>query len=79
VAGGGCVVRIAPDGRLDRVIDLPCTWPTSCAFGGVKLDTLFITSARFTMENDHLEANPQEGGLFAVVPGVRGLPTNRFG
>jgi sugar lactone lactonase YvrE len=79
VAGGSCVARIAPDGSLDRVVDLPCSWPTSCAFGGKDLDTLFVTSARFTMSAAHLAANPHEGALFAVKPGVRGVPANRFG
>ena len=79
VAGGSCVVRIAPDGTLDRIVELPCSWPTSCAFGGENLDTLFVTSARFTMSADHLRANPHEGGLFSVRPGIRGVRTNRFG
>jgi sugar lactone lactonase YvrE len=79
VAGGSCVARIAPDGTLNRVIELPCSWPTSCAFGGEALDTLFVTSARFTMSAQHLAANPQEGGLFALRLGVRGVPSNRFG
>ena len=79
VVGGSCVLRIAPDGRPDRVAELPCGWPTSCAFGGAGLDTLFVTSARFTMSAGHLAANPSEGGLFALKPGVRGVPGNRFG
>ena len=79
VAGGSCVVRIAPDGTLDRIVELPCSWPTSCAFGGENLDTLFVTSARFTMSADHLRANPHEGGLFSVRPAIRGVRTNRFG
>lgn len=79
VAGGGCLVRISPGGVLDKVVDLPCSWPTSCAFGGENFDTLFVTSARFTMSRGHLQANPQEGGLFAVRTGARGTPTNRFG
>lgn len=79
VVGGSCLVRIAPDGRLDRILELPCSWPTSCTFGGADLDTLFVTSARFTMTADHLEKNPHEGGLFALRPGVRGAQTNRFG
>ena len=79
VVGGSCLVRFSPDGRIDRVVDLPCSWPTSCAFGGEGLDTLYVTSTRFTMTEDHLAANPQEGGLFAVDAGVSGNPCNRFG
>ena len=79
VVGGSCLVRIAPDGSLDHVVELPCSWPTSCAFGGKDLDTLFVTSARFTMSEQHLADNPVEGGLFVLRPGVRGLPANRFG
>lgn len=78
VAGGGCVTRTLADGRIDRVIELPCSWPTSCAFGGEDLRTLFVTSARFTMSPEHLTANPLEGGLFAVRPGVTGTIERRF-
>jgi sugar lactone lactonase YvrE len=79
VVGGSCLVRISPGGRLDRIVELPCSWPTSCAFGGADLNTLFVTSARFTMSAEHLAANPFEGGLFSLKPGVRGVPANRFG
>lgn len=79
VGGGGCVIRIAPDGSIDRVVDLPCSWPTSCAFGGEKLDTLYVTSARFTMDQAHLEKHPQEGGLFAIKVDVTGVQSNLFG
>lgn len=78
VVGGACVARISPGGVVDRVVDLPCSWPTSCTFGGPDLGTLFVTSARFTMTADHLAANPQEGGIFAVNPGVRGVPEHRM-
>lgn len=79
VVGGSCLARIAPDGRVDRVVELSCSWPTSCTFGGPDLDRLYVTSARFTMDNDHLAANPQEGGVFSVDVGVCGLPPHRFG
>ena len=79
VAGGACLARTAPDGRIDRVAELPCSWPTSCAFGGEGLRTLFVTSARFTLSPEHLAAHPEEGGLFALDVGVAGLPAHRFG
>lgn len=79
VAGGACLTRTLPDGSIDRIVELPCSWPTSCCFGGRELSTLYVTSARFTMTAEHLLARPQEGGLFALEPGVKGLPVARFG
>ena len=79
MAGGACLARYAPDGTLDRIVELPCSWPTSCTFGGPDLATLFVTSARFTMSPEHLAANPQEGGVFALDVGVAGKAAHRFG
>lgn len=79
VAGGGCVIRIAPDGSISDRIDLPCSSPTSCAFGGPDMATLFVTSARFGMDDAHLNAHSHEGAVMAVEPGVSGLPANLFG
>lgn len=78
VVGGSALARFAPDGSLDRIVDLPCSWPTSCTFGGPDLATLYVTSARFTMAPDHLAANPQEGGVFALDVGAAGRPEPRF-
>ena len=44
--GGGRVVRYAPDGRVIRVLPLPASQVTCCAFGGAGLDRLFVTTAR---------------------------------
>ncbi len=79
VVDGRCVLRMSPDGDIIQVYELPCSWPTSCAFGGKDIDTLFVTSARFTMGPEHLERNPHEGGLYAIKPAVKGLPCHRFG
>lgn len=79
VVGGACLTRMTPDGEVLAVAELPCSWPTSCAFGGPDLDTLFVTSARFTMDAAHLATHPQEGGLFALRPGVCGQRAHRFG
>lgn len=79
VVGGGCLVRIDINGIIDRVVELPCSWPTSCTFGGPDLTDIYVTSARFTMSDEHLAANPQEGGLYVVHTDVKGTTSNRFG
>lgn len=76
--GAGRVVRYAPDGRPDRVIEVPVSQPSSCAFGGPGLDTLFITTARQDLTDAQLSDQPLAGGLFACKPGVRGLPLPPF-
>jgi sugar lactone lactonase YvrE len=76
VAGGACVVRFAPDGRVDREVSVGCSSPTSCTFGGDDLATLFVTSSRFGMEAG--QTTSLEGGLFALDVGVRGRQANRF-
>ena len=71
--GGGCVVRIAPDGAIDRIVDMPARNITSCTFGGPGLRTLFVTSASLSAPAHRLA-----GGLFAFQTGIPGLPEYRF-
>jgi len=73
------VVRYAPDGRVDRVVQIPTSNPTCCCFGGDQLDTLYVTTASFRMSPERRAAEPLAGGLFAVEVGVRGLPEPMFG
>lgn len=69
----GCrVVRVAPDGKIDRIIEVPVWKPTCCTFGGPDLDTLFITTSRLMSDAETLAKEPTSGGLFAVKPGVVG-------
>jgi L-arabinonolactonase len=75
---GRRVVRIAPDGSIDRVIEVPTWKPTCCAFGGPKLDTLFITTSRLMSSREEIAADPLAGGLFAVKPGIRGVEDTPF-
>jgi sugar lactone lactonase YvrE len=72
---GGAAVHRYVDGRLDRVIRLPVSQPTSCAFGGDGLDELFVTSAWEGLSATERRAQPLAGAVFRVRPGVRGLPT----
>lgn len=76
--GASRLVRYAPDGRVDRVVGMPVEQPSCCMFGGANLSTLFVTSAW-----EHLaetaEARPHSAGdLFALQPGVKGLPLPVF-
>lgn len=71
---GGCVVRVAPDGSVDRVIDMPVKNITTCCFGGPDLSTLFITTASAGRE----ETDRLAGSLFAIETETKGLPENRF-
>src|SRR5215468_37265 len=71
---GWRVTRYAPDGRIDRVIEVPVPRPTAPAFGGEDLGTLYITSANGGLSEGQIKEAPLSGSLFACDPGVRGLP-----
>jgi len=77
--GAGQVVRFAPSGRVDRVLEVPALQPTCPAFGGPGLDVLYVTSATVGLSEEQLAALPGSGGVFARAVGVRGLPEQRFG
>jgi sugar lactone lactonase YvrE len=69
---GSCLLRLSPEGKVDRVIELPVSRPTSCVFGGPELKTLYITSA--ASPNKH----PLDGALLAIEVDVVGKPCTRF-
>jgi sugar lactone lactonase YvrE len=67
---GCCVIRISPTGFVDRILPLPVSRPTTCAFGGPRLETLYITSARCSSR--------LSGSIFAIEPEVCGMPDGKF-
>lgn len=75
---GGCVVRYAPDGRVDRTVPMPVSRPTNCAFGGAARERLFVTSARIGLDAATLAQQPQAGALFALDVGTVGAPVGSF-
>ncbi|WP_245973744.1 SMP-30/gluconolactonase/LRE family protein [Bosea caraganae] len=75
---GWCITRYDPDGKVDRVINLPVPRPTSCAFGGPDFSTLYVTSARIRLSAHQLAEAPLSGSVFAVQTGARGLPETPF-
>lgn len=74
----GKMGRFTPEGKLDRVIDMPVRYVTCPCFGGPNLDILYVTSISNSgnaLKDDH----PDAGALFAVHgTGARGLPEVRF-
>jgi sugar lactone lactonase YvrE len=72
--GGGCIVRIAPDGSVDRIVEMPVSNVTTCDFGGADRKTLFITTA--SIELDHHERFA--GGLFALRTDTQGMAPLKF-
>ncbi len=75
---GGMVLRVTPAGAVDRRIHVPVSKPTMAAFGGPGLSTLFITTIGGGGSHAVDPSQPEAGGLFAVEPGVSGLPEPRF-
>lgn len=71
---GGCVRQYNAQGRLLRTIKLPVSRPTSVAFGGSRLDQLFITSARGGLSEASLKAEKHAGSIFVA----EGLATGRL-
>jgi L-arabinonolactonase len=77
---GGRLARFAPDGRLDRMVEMPVRKPTSVCFGGDDLSTLFVTSMGAQLKPEFPLDGELGGAVFAVRGlGVRGLPMRRFG
>lgn len=76
---GWRVTRYAPDGSIADVLRMPVPRPTSCAFGGAALDTLYVTTARIGLDAKALAAAPASGSILAVKTSSRGLPESAFG
>jgi sugar lactone lactonase YvrE len=71
---GGCIVRVAPNGSVDCVVEMPVKNVTTCTFGDPDRKTLYVTTAAIGAQpNDRLA-----GGLFAIRTEIGGQYENRF-
>lgn len=71
--GGAKIMCVNPDSKaIEEVINFPVSKITSCAFGGDRLDKLFVTSAKVDV-NEMDE--PLAGKTFVFSPGVSGVPS----
>jgi sugar lactone lactonase YvrE len=76
--GSGSIRRYTPDGQVERVVRVPPTMVTCCAFGGPDLSDLYITTMNYGMSEAARQAQPLAGALFRCHPGVRGKLPYRF-
>lgn len=74
---GWSVARITPAGEVDRVVELPVEKPSMPAFGGDRLDTMFVTSIR-TGVRPPVAGQPLAGALLVVDVGASGIPEPLF-
>ncbi|MDQ2718055.1 MAG: SMP-30/gluconolactonase/LRE family protein [Chloroflexota bacterium] len=77
--GGARIVRYDPTGKVNRTIQVPAVYVTSCVFGGPHLDELYITSASRQLSEKQKQRYPLSGDLFRVKTGIRGLEKFKFG
>jgi sugar lactone lactonase YvrE len=62
---GGCVVCFEPtSAKILRRVDLPCIETTACAFGGINLDRLFVTTGI------HKSIEEPDAGKIFVIDGL---------
>lgn len=72
----GKIYRFTPQGLLDRTLEVPVKKPSMCAFGDADMKTLYVTSIR--PADIDLSDQPLAGGVFALRPGVCGMPEPFF-
>ncbi len=78
--GGGKVICADPEsGNTLAEVTVPARKVTCPTFGGADFSTLYLTTAWENSSPQERENDPLGGSLFAVQPGVKGLPSFRFG
>ncbi|KYQ54553.1 Regucalcin [Trachymyrmex zeteki] len=77
--GGSQVIGVRPrTGTVLCKVELPVENVISATFGGPLLDTLYVTTAGYTLDKEQ-NLNPQAGAVFAIKGlEVRGVPENMF-
>jgi sugar lactone lactonase YvrE len=76
---GGRILRISPEGELNKEILVPMKRPTMPAFGGSKMNTLFITSFGGISNPTLSKANAlMDGNIISLQLDVRGFEETPF-
>jgi sugar lactone lactonase YvrE len=75
---GAHVTCFSPDGTVAEQVPVPVLRPTSVAFGGPDLRTMYITSASIGLTADQLAQWPLSGSVLRYDAGIPGRPPNHF-
>ncbi len=76
--GGHRVTRYTADGTRLADVAVPARYVTSCIFGGLDRGDLYITTARWDLDDSALAGEPAAGGVFRCRVGVRGMAPALF-
>lgn len=72
------IARYTPAGKLDQVVEVPTTKPTSVSFGGADNRTLYITSRIDGLSDTQRAAEPHAGAVFAARVEIPGQAEFRY-
>ncbi|XP_034252823.1 regucalcin-like [Thrips palmi] len=77
---GGRVIKVDPHtGKLLLTIKMGVTNVSAAEWGGANRDVLYVTSAKYQMDDKQLADEPNAGCMFAITGlGTRGLPNMPF-
>jgi sugar lactone lactonase YvrE len=70
--GGAHLTRFTPGGAVAEVVPVPVPQPSSIAFGGPGLSTLYVTSASIDLTEDELAERPLSGAVLSLTVGTPG-------
>jgi sugar lactone lactonase YvrE len=76
--GKGEVRNYTPEGKLLNTVEVPTSLTTCCTFGGMDLDTLYITSANCSHDTQFTFGEKYQGMLFEVKLPVLGKLDNYY-
>ncbi len=76
--GSSKIVRISPEGVIDREIVIPAKNCTMIAFGGADLKTLYVTTACHKLTQQERFDNPMNGSIFSIKLDVAGVVEPKF-
>ncbi len=77
ICRGGKIAAFRPDGKVERLVDMPVRRPSSLTIGGPNLDQLYVT----TLQQSYFkEASDEGAGAVFLIEGlgVNGIAEPRY-